>query len=280
MKKSTILKKLKSLGKRFGFRLIDANSSSELLDNFLNKIKQNDQEKKHLESTFMTYVAQHSDKSKAQLYQDLFVLLMTDEKKSGYFVEFGATNGEWLSNSYLLEKAFDWNGILAEPGRDWHDDLRKNRHCTIDTRCVWTESGKQLLFNQVKDGEFSTVEAFSSSDKHAETRQNGIRYTVDSISLLDLLQSHSAPHRIDYLSVDTEGSELTILGHFDFSKYDIRIITVEHNFSAARDEIFTLLKERGYTRVLKDFSKWDDWYIKSDADILKLRNKTKKGVCL
>ena len=39
-------------------------------------------------------------KSKSQLRQDLFVLSHLAFKKNGYFVEFGATNGVDLSNTY------------------------------------------------------------------------------------------------------------------------------------------------------------------------------------
>lgn len=63
--------------------------------------------------------------SKAQLRQDLFALSYLDFKKNGYFVEFGATNGVDLSNTYLMEKEFGWNGILAEPAVVWHKDLKK-----------------------------------------------------------------------------------------------------------------------------------------------------------
>src|SRR5208282_3167640 len=43
-------------------------------------------------------------RSRAQLRQDLFVLSELDFKKNGFFVEFGATNGLDLSNTYLLER--------------------------------------------------------------------------------------------------------------------------------------------------------------------------------
>jgi len=42
--------------------------------------------------------------SKSQLRQDLFVLSQLGFKRGGFFVEFGATNGIDLSNSYLLDK--------------------------------------------------------------------------------------------------------------------------------------------------------------------------------
>ena len=54
-------------------------------------------------------------RSRSQLRQDIFVLCTLDFKRNGFFVEFGATNGVDLSNSYLLETEFNWTGILAEP---------------------------------------------------------------------------------------------------------------------------------------------------------------------
>ena len=95
--------------------------------------------------------------SKSQLRQDLFVLAELDFKRGGFFVEFGATNGVDMSNTYLLEKDFAWKGILAEPARRWHNDLRNNRTCDIETNCVWRESNSLLAFNEVEVGEFSTI---------------------------------------------------------------------------------------------------------------------------
>ena len=52
---------------------------------------------------------------KRQINQDIFVLYTLNWKRNGFFVEFGATNGIDLSNTYLLEKDFGWKGILSEP---------------------------------------------------------------------------------------------------------------------------------------------------------------------
>jgi FkbM family methyltransferase len=199
--------------------------------------------------------------SRSQLSQDLWVLSVLGAPRSGFFVEFGATNGLDLSNTYLLEKHFGWRGILAEPAMNWQSDLARNRGCIIDQRCVWSQSGKNLMFNETTIGELSTIDQFSHSDGHSVRRQAGKLYAVETVSLLELLESHSAPNVIDYLSVDTEGSEYEILSHFDFSKYTFRLITVEHNHTTMRSEIFDLLTAQGYRRVLEDISDFDDWYV-------------------
>jgi FkbM family methyltransferase len=199
--------------------------------------------------------------SKSQLQQDLFVLLSLKFKTGGFFVEFGATDGINLSNTYMLEKNFGWKGILAEPARSWHASLRNNRSAEIESKCIWTESGKVLQFNETEVGELSTLDSFSNHDSHAYSRENGIKYPVETISLLDLLVAYKAPSFIDYLSIDTEGSEFEILEHFDFNAYTFGFISCEHNFTENRGKIFELLSRQGYVRVFEQYSQFDDWYL-------------------
>ena len=204
-------------------------------------------------------------KSRSQLRQDLFVLSETSNKgNGGYFVEFGATNGIDLSNTYLLETEFSWTGILAEPARVWETQLKANRPTTtIETLCVWKDSNSILTFNETDVPELSTVNSFSDKDLHGDSRIAGKMYEVKTISLRDLLVKHRAPKYIDYLSIDTEGSEFEILNAFDFNEFNIGIITVEHNYTPQRDLIFNLLTGHGYKRKYESISQWDDWYVKS-----------------
>jgi FkbM family methyltransferase len=201
--------------------------------------------------------------SKSQYRQDLFVLSELDFKSGGFFVEFGAASGIDLSNSYLLEKQFGWHGIVAEPARQWHAALKDNRTCNIETDCVWRESNATLTFNEASGGEYSTIDSYTGSDFHSNRRKRGTKYDVKTISLLDLLDKYGAPKIIDYLSIDTEGSEYEILSNFDFNRYQFRVITCEHNYTPLRDDIHALLTAKGYVRKLEKFSTVDDWYVKA-----------------
>ena len=197
--------------------------------------------------------------SKSQLGQDLFVVGTLDAKKSGYFVEFGATDGLSLSNTFLLENEFEWTGILAEPAKNWHAELELNRKCKIDFRCVSNQSNTTLKFIESEFGELSTIKGFEGFDENIRTLAR--EYDVKTISLLDLLKFHDSPQVIDYLSVDTEGSEYLILEKFDFAQFKFRIITCEHNFTENREKIFNLLTKNGYKRIWSEFTQFDDWYI-------------------
>jgi FkbM family methyltransferase len=223
---------------------------------------------------FQEYIFANLASSTSQLQQDLFVAYHFNSsfakndpngaKKSFFFVEFGATDGIELSNTYFLEKSLGWKGILCEPAKTWHEKLIKNRNCTIDFRCVFSETGSEVEFNETDNSVLSTIQSFANSDGHASERLQGQTYNVDTITLNDLLREHGAPPVIHYLSIDTEGSEFEILRNFDFSLWHIEIITIEHNFSSNRGKIHELLTRNGFVRVLEDISCWDDWYINSN----------------
>jgi len=208
-------------------------------------------------------------KSHAQLRQDIFVLSELNYKKNGYFVEFGATNGLDLSNTYLLETQYNWTGILAEPAIRWHAELSKNRTAKIDKRCVWRYTGETLIFNETDSPELSTLDSFSSCDGHAQAREGGKKYSVKTVSLEDLLTENHAPNFIDYLSIDTEGSEFDILENFDFQRYKFRVITCEHNYSPMREKLSALFQKNGYQKKYENVSKFDDWWVLKQNVVLR-----------
>jgi FkbM family methyltransferase len=213
--------------------------------------------------------------SQSQLSQDLFVISRSilDSSWPKFFVEFSATDGVRLSNTYLLEKRLGWQGILAEPAKVWHANLKSNRNCSIDFRCVSNQSKHSIEFLETSidnpgdpscSPELSTMASFAdSSDTHTQRRlNNSIRYSVTTVSLNDLLKQHNAPSEIGYLSIETEGSELSILEALNFEQYRFRIITIEHNYiEPERTRIYDLLQRNGYNRVYRDISQWDDCYL-------------------
>lgn len=202
-------------------------------------------------------------KSKAQLFQDLWALWVSNERRGGYFVEFGAANGVFLSNTYMLEKEMGWRGVVSEPNPMFLDSIKANRDCEISTKCVFSSSGQSLKFLATPKGEFSRLADVNPGDGHEPTRRATFtELMIESISLNDLLVEHRAPQCIDYLSIDTEGSEFQILEQFDFDRWDVRAITVEHNFMPMREALYDLLTSKGYRRWWPELSRFDDWYVK------------------
>lgn len=209
------------------------------------------------------------ERSFSQILQDLWVVTMTGSQRNGFFVEFGACDGVTLSNTLLLERDYGWSGILAEPNPVWHDRLREERNCFISDLCVHRRSGERVGFSAVRDmPELSRIEAIVPSDIHESNgnRVKSNRIDVETISLNDLLNKYDAPRQIDYLSVDTEGSEFDILEEFNFQKYNVHLITVEHAGEGhKREKIKRLLESHDYSRWNPELSRWDDWYVSNGA---------------
>ena len=211
---------------------------------------------------FLEFSSSKVQYSKSQLFQDLWVLFELGNKKNGYFVEFGATDGEALSNSYMLEKVNDWNGICLEPNPSYHTALKSNRACYIDHRCVYKNSGEKIDLMCTENGIYSRIKTINPLDGHEHSnRQKFSIVAVKTVTLNDALDHYKAPDEIDYVSIDTEGSEYEILKAFDFSKRRVNLFTIEHNFTTLRADIHSLMKSKGYIRRFPELSRFDDWYM-------------------
>jgi FkbM family methyltransferase len=201
--------------------------------------------------------------SPSQLHQDLFVLEHLDFKTGGYFVEVGVGNGRALSNTYLLEKQFGWIGLLCEPNPVFTNTIRAQRSVPLDCRAAFATSGEHMAFLCTdEEPELSTIESFRTSDTHA---RRGSTVTVETVTLNDLLSEHGAPDTIDYLSLDTEGSEIDVLSGLDLRRWDISVMTIEHNDVEGRlAALDRLLGPHGYRRVAW-MAGQDAWYVKGDG---------------
>jgi len=210
------------------------------------------------------WTVQLKKKSTSQLGQDIWVLEKTNYKRGGFFVEFGATDGVLLSNTWLLEKNFGWSGICIEPNPKFYQQLKINRSCRVSDQCISGESGKKVeyIFADAYGGDMRYAKDDMHSDKRNAYLLEQCVATLMTISLHDFLIQYQAPKKIDFLSIDTEGSEYEILSCFPFDKWDIQLLTVEHNYTERRKDIRKLLEGHGY-RCHE--VKFDDWYEKIDA---------------
>jgi FkbM family methyltransferase len=247
----------------FGKKIVFLSEYDELLEQRLHLRRFTKVEKIAKETNdpeLCRFLITHAKSSYSQELQDLIALYFT-QKKVGYFVEFGATDGIELSNTYLLESEYGWKGILAEPAQIWHAALHANRKCHISTKCVYSVTGEKLNFSEVQNKTLSTISEYSAGDLHSAERLNQKRYEVDTITLLDLLNHFGAPNYIDFLSVDTEGSEFQVLQNFPFDRYKFGFICIEHNFTENERRVDELLLRNGYRRILRHSSDFDGWYV-------------------
>lgn len=209
---------------------------------------------------FMQLALQELEYSRGQCFQDIAALCFSGKKRSGFFVEVGTGNGELLSNTFMLEKRFGWQGILFEPDRRFHESIGRLRTAKLDERPVYSSDDKALQFLEVsRAGELSTLSEFRRADGRS---RKGSRREVRTTSLNSALKLHNAPRDIDYISIDTEGSELEVLQGLDFNQYKVGFLTIEHNFVPGKKEAFAeYLAPFGFKPVLTEFSTQDIWLV-------------------
>lgn len=183
--------------------------------------------------------------SKSQFGQDIHLITnIFPNKKNGYFVEVGAYDGLSMSNSYMLENSFSWKGVCVECNPHWFSRLQANRPNTINIPyAVYNVNDKILDFI---DDDTGGCSGFVETNSHCHILHKNI-IQVQTRTLTTILESVNAPSFIEYLSLDTEGSEYEILNSHDFNKYLFGYICVEHNhIENNRMKIRNLLEEKGY----------------------------------
>ena len=179
---------------------------------------------------------------KSQFNQDKHVIDIYNGKKNGFFVEIGAYDGIESSNTYVLEKEYNWTGLCVECNPRHYATLTTTRNCNISNSAVYNVNGKEMQFYD-SGGYAGLVE--TNNHKHIT---NDPIITVKTKTLTTLLDEINAPSFIEYLSLDTEGSEYNILEAHDFNKYKFGYICVEHNsINENRIKIRQLLESKGYT---------------------------------
>ncbi|MFQ3368045.1 MAG: FkbM family methyltransferase [Methylophilaceae bacterium] len=221
---------------------------------------------------FVNSVEDKKENICSQLFQDAFASFIIGDLLDKTFLEFGATDGISLSNSFMLESKLKWKGVLAEPSPQWHKKLKKNRPNTkIITDCIWKVSGDKLKFFVSDFGVFSTIFDFKENDStsmpgnYKSRVKNGKVVDVKTISINEVMEKEFNGVSPSYVSIDTEGSEYEILNSLDFIKYQPVVFTIEHNYSMLENKIDKLMISNGYARVFRKLTAFDAWYVRNDA---------------
>lgn len=200
----------------------------------------------------------------SQMGQDKDAWDYNNQRQNGFFVEVGAWDGIKFSNTFTLEHHHGWNGILIEPMAEYFTQLVQNRPTAqCSESLLWSESGviKEFLVSSNCDPNDTTISMLSGivdtldRQRHSKWEHRLLK----TKTLTEELDYWEAPYNIDYLSLDTEGSELEILKGLDFGRYRPNFISVEHNHKAGpRKAIGDYLTAKGY-RFLRD-NHCDDYY--------------------
>ena len=84
-------------------------------------------------------------------------------KRNGFFIEAGAWDGEYLSNTLYLEVTANWTGLLVEPNIGAYSSLlKRNRKAHSIHSCLAVE-------RQPSKVEFDAADVFGGINKELDT---------------------------------------------------------------------------------------------------------------
>ena len=184
----------------------------------------------------------------------------------GFFLEIGAWDGKHISQTLYLEQR-GWKGLCVDPFPHGFADrkcLLCNKAVSADGRpreFVWVTADRR------DGGDVSYLSGFKDSlTFHWNVIQEHCNYevvTVETITIPQLYADYHLPQFIEFLSIDTEGSELEIFSSIDLNICKFGVIAYEHNTDEnVRKAIGRRLEDYGY-RLLENMG-WDDVYVWSD----------------
>ncbi len=188
-------------------------------------------------------------------------------KKHGVFVDIGAHDGISYSNSYYFEKKLGWKGICVEPHPDRYKELVKNRKAACVQACIANANGKarfckitgplEMLSGLIDEYDpRHLIRIDQDLSTHGGSKQI---ISVDVFTLKFVLDKYKIK-KIDFMSVDTEGSEFPILQSIDLNKIYIGVIVVENNYQD--NKVKNYLLSKGYELIKK--IEYDDVYKKKN----------------
>lgn len=179
----------------------------------------------------------------------------------GYYVELGANDGLAQSNTMILERYKGWKGLLIEPHTPTFIKLKENRsdqNYFANYACVnfhYDLGTYRYIYSNLMtiglddENEIQDRNEHASSGKMylAEGEVNEIKY-AEARTLNSILQEAKSPELIDFLSLDVEGAELSVLQGIDHEQYTFKYILVE---SRNPEIIQNYLGDHGYELLLE-----------------------------
>lgn len=194
------------------------------------------------------------EKNFAEAFQDMFVLMATNGKRNGTYLEIGSGYPFYGNNTALLEQQYGWNGLSI----DLHPDSER-------------------LYNEQRKNKCITRDATTID---FEKMLSSLNFPAD----IDYLQLDCDPPHVTF----------SILENIPFDTRRFAVITYEHDDYCDESKSFkeksrALLSSKGYVLAVDDIApddwrNYEDWWVhpelvnqKTIKKIMSVTGKTKSA---
>ena len=187
-------------------------------------------------------------------------------KKDGVFVEFGAYDGEYVSNTSGLAD-MGWTGLYIEPVQEYFEQCRERHKKNKKVQVVNLAVGDEPKEVEISIGgplstiSKETLDRFNELD-WAKGYHKGQTQMILQQPLGVILSDNGIPKQFDVMSVDVEGYEWQALKSFPIDEWLPKLVIIElhdnnldypHEWEEA-DKLVDYFETVGYRVVYKDLS--------------------------
>lgn len=193
----------------------------------------------------------------------------------GYFVEVGAYDGEFVSNTACLAD-MGWDGLYIEPIYEYYQrclSRHEKNNVTVANVAIGLEEGEVTIYRG---------ETLTTLDKEQVSRYNEIDWSknyqfiedvCDQMRLDNLMNKLEVPKSFDLLVVDVEGKESEVFQTFELIEWKPKMIIVEleddhpsfqqyPEYVNKMSELRQYIIEQGYTQISKN--QWNTVFVTED----------------
>lgn len=184
-----------------------------------------------------------------QFLTDKYVDEYFDSNYLGTCFEVGACDGLIGTNTFYFEKK-GWNCVCVEPNPQYFEGLKNNRKIAFNYACGDKNVDDQTFTIYDLGNNQSAISSLVVDTKLVDSHKNLIKTTFTTkvkVRTLDFIISElNNIDKIDFMSIDTEGTELDVLKGFDINKWKPKLFVIENNWNDI--DIENYLKDFGYRK--------------------------------
>lgn len=187
----------------------------------------------------------------SQIGQSLYVDSLLGNKRKGFFIEAGAWDGEWYSNTLYLEIKREWTGLLIEPLPSlFKTVISKNRNVFAINACL---AKNKPIVSKFKIQHFYSGRSSEMSEEQSKVIGNDfINAYIPCFSINTILAAMNI-NDVDYFSMDLEGGEWDTLNSIDYDRFNINSFSVEYlSNNKPKENIIEFMREKNYRLTKTD----------------------------
>jgi len=180
---------------------------------------------------------------------------------AGFYVDVGAAHPIWESDTKALRDR-GWRGINIEPQEEFLTELRRHRPDDVNLGVALSDAPGELTFFEVEGTGLSTLD----KDNAARAEAKGYRVMPRRVTILTLAQvlaDNNVPPDFEFLKIDVEGLEQSVLAGNDWQRFRPQVVMIEATVPETpirrQDGCRAFLTDKGWRHAW--FDGLNDWYL-------------------